>query len=204
MVHSWKENLHSLGLNISTGPVVGFRASKYITSNGTSNGHQYAPLLWMQNVKAMNLQWPVKSKKKQFIEDSDRTKKILLQNKNYVLLRRFSAKEENKRLIAAPLLANFARSEKVGLENHLNYIYRPKGNLTLEETLGLAALLNSDLLDKYFRTSNGNTQVSATELKDMPLPSSQMIIELGKHIIKNNFDDEQINELIQNDLANTL
>lgn len=204
LVHSWKENLHSLGLNISTGPVVAFRASKYITDKDISNGHQYVPLLWMQNIKAMNLKWPVNSKKQQFIEDSNRTKKLLLQNKNYVLLRRFSAKEEEKRLIAAPLLSDFAKSEKVGLENHLNYIYRPKGNLTLEETLGLAALLNSDLLDKYFRTSNGNTQVSATELKDMPLPSSQMIVELGKYIIKNNFDDKQINALIQKNIANVL
>lgn len=204
LVHSWKENLHSLGLNISTGPVVAFRASKYITDKGASNGHQYAPLLWMQNIKAMNLQWPVNCKKQQFIEDSNRTRKLLLQNKNYVLLRRFSAKEEKKRLIAAPLLSDFAKSERVGFENHLNYIYRPKGNLTLEETIGLAALLNSDLLDGYFRTSNGNTQVSATELKDMPLPSSQIIIELGKHIIKNNFDDEQINTLIQKNIANIL
>lgn len=202
-VHSWNKNLHSLGLNISTGPVVAFRATEYITDQGQSNGHDYAPLLWMQNVKAMSINWPAKCNKKQFIEDSQRTRRLLVPNKNYVVLRRFSAKEEDKRLVAAPYLSDLIKSGTIGLENHLNYIYKPNGNLSLEETVGLAALLNSDLLDTYFRTSNGNTQVSATELRDMPLPSLETIIQIGKSIIKNNIENGQIDDLIQRSLANT-
>src|SRR3989338_2639648 len=203
LVHSWNKNLHSLGLNISTGPVVAFRATEYITNQGQSNGHDYAPLLWMQNVKAMSINWPANCNKKQFIEDSQRTRRLLVPNKNYVVLRRFSAKEEDKRLVAAPYLSDLVKTETIGLENHLNYIYKPNGNLSLEETVGLAALLNSDILDTYFRTSNGNTQVSATELKDMPLPSLKTIIQIGKSIIKNNIENGQIDDLVQRSLANT-
>jgi adenine-specific DNA-methyltransferase len=71
----------------------------------------------------------------------------------------------------------------VGLENHLNYISRPGGTLTDDETLGLAALFNSSLLDSYFRASNGNTQVSATELRTMPLPSMATIVAIGQQAL---------------------
>ena len=37
------------------------------------------------------------------------------------------------------------------------------------EVMGIAALLNSDLFDNYFRTFNGNVNVSATELREMPM-----------------------------------
>ncbi|MCK6580788.1 MAG: SAM-dependent methyltransferase, partial [Anaerolineae bacterium] len=103
----------------------------------------------------------------------------LLPNKNYVLLRRFSAKEERQRLTAAPYLADFD-TPVIGIENHLNYIYRPGGDLSPEETQGLAALLNSSLMDTYFRRFSGNTQVSATELRALPLPPLELIIELGR------------------------
>lgn len=201
LVHSWKENLHSLGLNISTGPVVAFRAIEYIKENGQSNGHNYAPLLWMQNIKAMEAKWPANSKKKQFIEDSERTRALLLPNKNYVVIRRFSAKEETKRLVAAPYLSETIKSDVIGLENHLNYIYRPKGNLSVEETVGLGALLNSGLLDTYFRTSNGNTQVSATELRDMPLPDIEVIRNIGKEVMENQLENGRIDKLIENYLV---
>jgi adenine-specific DNA-methyltransferase len=36
------------------------------------------------------------------------------------------------------------------------------------------------LLDTYFRISNGNTQVSATELRMMPLPSLSVINAIGR------------------------
>lgn len=66
------------------------------------------------------------------------------------------------------------------IENHLNYIYRPGGDLSSEETRGLAALLNSSLMDTYFRRFSGNTQVSATELRALPLPPLELIIALGE------------------------
>jgi adenine-specific DNA-methyltransferase len=109
----------------------------------------------------------------------DGTDKLLLPNQNYVLLRRFSAKEEPQRLTAAPYLAGL-NSPVIGLENHLNYIHRPGGRLTEDETRGMALLLNSTLMDAYFRMFNGNTQVSATELRRLPLPPLEAIIELGR------------------------
>lgn len=179
-VRSWSGSLRSLGLEISTGPVVPFRAVPLLDEEGSTSG-DHAPLLWMQHVKAMTVRWPIAGNRKpQFIKVTRAAMKLLVPNKNYVLIRRFSAKEEKRRLVAAPYLSDRFESPWVGLENHLNYIHRPRGELTEDEAWGLAVLFNCSMLDTYFRTLNGNTQVSATELRGMPLPEKHVIIELGK------------------------
>jgi adenine-specific DNA-methyltransferase len=83
-------------------------------------------------------------------------------------------------LIAAPLIGGRLPAHFLGLENHLNYIHRPNGTLSEEEVWGLAVLYNSAFFDAYFRALNGNTQVSATELRVMRLPPLEVIVEIGR------------------------
>ena len=180
LVEAWSSTLHSLGLNISTGPVVPFRATGLISKEG-SVPETHVLLLWMKHVRAMNVTWPLDRHKPEFIKRKGAAS-LLVPNKNYVLIRRFSAKEEARRLTAAPYIASRFDVSEVGLENHLNYIHRPNGSLTEDEAWGLAALYNSHLLDTFFRVVNGNTQVSATELRAMPLPSRDRIIALGQQV----------------------
>ncbi len=47
----------------------------------------------------------------------------------------------------------------------------------------LCALLNSNLFDTYFRIFNGNVNVSATELREIPLPPLETIQEIGDRLI---------------------
>ena len=177
-VRAWPNTLRSLGLEISTGPVVPFRAKQFLVSAPSDNAT--APLLWMHHVRPMRVEWPSEGNgKSQWIRDASDSAKLLVENQNYVLLRRFSAKEETRRLIAAPLLRGRLKGDKIGLENHLNYIRGVSRELNEELALGITALLNSSFLDRYFRVSNGNTQVSATELRAMPLPDEQDIRTIG-------------------------
>ena len=178
LVDSWPNNLRTLGLNISTGRVVPFRARTLIRAEGNVPA-THVPLLWMNHVRPMQTTWPLQRHKPEYIARSD-AESLLLPNRNYVLLRRFSAKEELRRLTAAPYLADEFAVPEVGFENHLNYVHRPGGDLSVDEAWGLAALYNSRLLDTYFRTMNGNTQVSATEMRLMPLPSRETINALGR------------------------
>ncbi len=180
LVDSWPSTLHSIGLNISTGPVVPFRADELIGKEGKMPG-THVPLLWMNHVCAMRTVWPLDRHKPEYIGRSG-AEALLVPNKNYVLLRRFSAKEEARRLTAAPYIAADFAIPEVGLENHLNYIHRPGGTLSEDEAWGLAALYNSSLLDTYFRAVNGNTQVSATELRAMPLPAHETILAIGRRV----------------------
>lgn len=112
-------------------------------------------------------------------------------------MRRFSSKDDNSRLIAAPYFGNMTSCAHVGIENKLNYIYRPKGHLNRMEVMGIAALLNSDLFDNYFRTFNGNVNVSATELREMPMPPLEVIESIGKDLIAmNDYSMVNVNKIV--------
>jgi adenine-specific DNA-methyltransferase len=179
LVDSWPGSLRAYGLQISTGPVVPFRATEFIDKAGDVPA-SHVPLLWMNHVQPMQVTWPIGRHKPEYIKHVAASLVLLVPNRNYVLLRRFSAKEEERRLVAGPYIGGTGGTSMVGLENHLNYVYRPGGALTDNETFGIAALLSSSLLDTYFRISNGNTQVSATELRMMPLPSLSVINAIGR------------------------
>ena len=178
VVRTWPETLGSLGLDISTGPVVPFRATQFLAHS--ASGSSAAPLLWMHHVKPMRVEWPsAGTHKPQWIKAVPKSAKLLVRDETYVLLRRFSAKEEKRRLVAAPLVRGCLNAGMVGLENHLNYVRGVSRPLDEEFARGLAALLNSVFLDRYFRMSNGNTQVNATELRAMPLPNERDIRLIG-------------------------
>lgn len=201
LVDSWPSTLGSLGLRISTGPVVPFRARHIIDQAGNVPG-SHAPLLWMNHVKPMQVTWPLGRHKPEYIKTDVVAAPVLVPNRNYVLLRRFSAKEEARRLVAAPYIASIHPGDMLGLENHLNYIYRPAGLLSEHEVLGLAAIFSSALLDRYFRVSNGNTQVSATELRAMPLPDLATIISIGKAVATKAHDADAIDALVMTHTQN--
>ncbi len=181
VMRTWPNTLRSLGLEISTGPVVPFRATQFLAH--AASGDSTVPLLWMQNVHPMRTTWPLAAKQKsQWIKIAPESRKLLLEDATYVLLRRFSAKEEKRRLVAAPLVQGSLDADMVGLENHVNYIRGVSRELDDELAYGLSALLNSTFLDRYFRISNGNTQVSATELRAMPFPLEPVIRSIGADV----------------------
>lgn len=199
LFRSWDGSLHKYNIQISTGPVVAFRAKEYISEDIGNKSQRYAPLIWLHNVYKMRIDWPVqKPNKGQFIQITEGSMSLLVPNKNYILLRRFSAKDDKSRLIASPYFANQQEVKFVGIENKVNYIYRPKGELEQNEVIGLAAILNSKLFDNYFRIFNGNVNVSATELREMPLPALEIIKQVGDHLITNptEFSQELTDELI--------
>ena len=180
-LRGWTSSLNSLGLLVSTGPLVAFRGMQFLRAEP---GPSTVPLLWLHNVKPLAVRWPAPANgKMQYVASISESRKLLLPNdRNYVLLRRFTAKEERRRLTAAPLNRGQLPGDLLGFENHLNYIYRPNAGLSKNEALGLAALLNSALLDRFVRISSGHTQVNASELRTLPLPDSPTIARIGKSL----------------------
>lgn len=191
IIDAWPHTLNDLGFEISTGPVVDFRGVKHLR-NFIEN-KSCVPLLWMHNIQGINVIWSVeKNGKPQAIEVNPESKNIVLPLRNYVVLKRFTSKEQKKRIQAAVLRAeDFSNFDFIGIENHLNYIHKKKKILSLDEAYGLAALLNTPIVDQYFRTLNGNTQVNATDLRVLPLPDYETIISIGK-IVKDNYQNPDV------------
>lgn len=179
LLNTWSFRLADHGLEISTGPVVPFRAPTFLLGQEATNKASY-PLLWLQHVNRNEVFWPIGdhfTKPERISVDAP--EKLIVPNRNYVLLRRFSAKEDPHRLTSAVLPRGLLPGDFIGLENHLNFIHRPGGELQLDEAYGLSALLNSHLYDRYFRVTNGNTQVGAAEIRALPLPSPDLLARIG-------------------------
>ncbi len=175
----WSHSLNSFGMKVSTGPIVPFRCKSHLKHKKPKNSN-YVPLLWMHNCLKMELSWPnKKTDKESWIIDNKQSNSKTIRNKNYIFLRRFSSKDENAKLVATPHFEQYFEHDKLGLENHLNYLHKPKGTMTIEEVLGLSVLYNSSLFDAYIRSLSGNTQVSATELNSIPLPPLDIIKKIG-------------------------
>lgn len=183
---AWAASFATHDLAVSTGPVVAFRNRSLLTNAEAVAQGNAVPLYWMQNIQPDAVTWPTDrgDKPQGLIVDDDTADSLALPRANYVLIRRFSSKEDRRRLTAAPFLADTYEHDYVSFENHLNYVYQTNGSLNCNEAHGLSALLNSALVDRYFRILNGNIQVNATDLKSLPLPSRDTIAAIGERIAK--------------------
>jgi len=183
---TWTNNLKSLGMKVSTGPIVPFRSKTYL-KHRKSSSQNCVPLLWMHNCLKMELNWPnKKAEKESWVIDNSSSNSKTIQNGNYIFLRRFSSKDDSSKLIATPHIKEELEFDKLGIENHLNYLYKPNGIMDNLEVFGLSVLFNSSLFDSYFRSLTGNTQVSATELNSISLPSIDTIQKIGKQYLSLN------------------
>jgi adenine-specific DNA-methyltransferase len=99
-------------------------------------------------------------------------------------------------LTASCLVGSEVSRPFLALENHLNYIYHVERELGLAEIWGLAALFNSALLDRYFRTISGNTQVNATEIRSMKFPALTLVAAIGRRIQALDLLDRDAAEII--------
>lgn len=183
LVEAWPHRFTDLGLRVSTGPVVMFRATEFLIERWNCPDH--APLLSVHNVKPFETVWPLRKNGKPMafkVCAKSLSRRLLLPATTLVLLRRFSAKEERRRLTASCYFRMSKYGTFVALENHLNYIYHEERELTRTEAYGLAALFNSAILDRYFRTLSGNTQVNATEIRTMNFPSLMEIDCIGERL----------------------
>ncbi|ARW05664.1 BsuBI/PstI family type II restriction endonuclease [Bacillus atrophaeus] len=190
----WSNNLTLMNMNISTGPVVSFRNREYISQ--FKEGKNY-PLLYMKHLNNLEVSFPI-SKSDEGISEKGIEKRILIPSKNYVLLKRFTSKEQKKRVDCAAYNSEKHHYQWIGLENHLNYIYKSDGDLTNVEMYGILAFLNSNLVDKYFRVVNGNTQVNASDIRPLPFPEYEKIIDLGKKIITSELEYSDVDDFLLN------
>ena len=172
--------LDALGLNVSTGRVVDFRARKWLRANSNS---KTVPLIYPAHFDNGLVQWPkLNFKKANAIEYNAASASLMVPSGIYVLARRFSAKEERRRVVAAIFDPETVPCEVVGFENHVNYFHERGAPLDRNLAYGLSVFLNSTPLDSYFRQFNGHTQVNATDLRSLRYPTRDSLVKLGQRV----------------------
>ena len=186
--------LRDLGLEVCTGPVVDFRLKKYWRDEPTGDT---APLLYPHHFSDGTLSWPKSHKKPNALQLSPDINKWLMPRGHYVLVKRFSAKEERRRLVAYHLPYEALDATHIGFENHWNVFHIGKRGMDEDTAKGLSTFLNSTILDEHFRVFSGHTQVNATDLRNMRYPSREQLRKLGQ-LAKDQLNDQAtIDRLIE-------
>lgn len=174
--------LREIGLEVCTGPVVDFRLKEYWRDEPAKDT---VPLLYPHHFSDGTLCWPKAHKKPNALQltpdgSKDDVSKWLMPRGHYVLVKRFSAKEERRRLVAYHLPYEALDAAYIGFENHWNVFHIGKRGMDEDIAKGLATFLNSTVLDEHFRVFSGHTQVNATDLRNMRYPSREQLRKLGQ------------------------
>lgn len=171
--------LQDLGIEVSTGRVVDFRSRSALSAKPVSDAH---PLIYPGNLRGGGFEWPRPGIRKAqwFAPVAAKDKELLLPEGWYCIVKRFSAKEERRRIVASAWSPREIPGA-VAFENHLN-VFHVKGKGLDEETArGLTVWLNSTLVDRFFRIFSGHTQVNATDLRSMRFPARDALRRLGRN-----------------------
>lgn len=190
--------LDQLGLAVSTGRVVDFRHRNSLRPDPEAGA---APLVYPSHFNGGSVRWPkLGGKKPNAILVNDETRQWLIPTGRYVLTKRFTSKEEKRRLVASIFDSSNVPGDLVGFENHLNYFH--KGGCGLDRNLaaGLFAYLNCTLVDDYFRSFSGLTQVNATDLRKLHYPSRRTLEEIGEDMNRLDLDQMEIDALLERHL----
>ena len=192
-LQKWNKTLPELGLRMKTGLTVDFR-NRDVLRNEEEEGA--IPLFYSQHIKQGEVQFPIQKENEYIVTEQ---KGIIQENRNYLFVKRFTAKEEPRRLQCGVYLAKrFPQYQKISTQNKINFI---DGLLTeMSECLvyGLYVLFNSTIYDEYYRILNGSTQVNSTEINAMPVPELDIIQEMGRKIMKSkDFSEKNCNLILE-------
>jgi adenine-specific DNA-methyltransferase len=164
-----------------TGQIVWNRVKPLLSNE---NGRSTRPLIWATDVGRFNFTFNAAGPSRPcYLQVNSKTEHLMVRGPS-LLIQRVTADEQPHRIVAcSPESFCEHYGESYFIENHLNFIQLPtKPRVDLFYLLGL---LNSQIVEFFFRAMNGNTQVSATELNLLPVLSGrldQQIAELSRRI----------------------
>jgi len=191
-------SLSDLGLEVSTGPVVDFRLRDHLQKMPQPDA---VPLLYPCHFMGQSVVWPkAESKKPNAILLNDKTRKWLYPRGCYVVVRRFSSKEEKRRIVASVVYAKDFSAPMLGFENHLNVFHAGRQGIPENIARGLCVFLNSTAVDDQFRRFSGHTQVNATDLRLLKYPSRDALTRLAlwaknQHVLTQHKIDKKVESI---------
>lgn len=190
----FEHTLGDLGLQVSTGPVVDFRSRQYLLSVPTEHS---IPMPYPHHFSDGKIEYPKAHKKYPNAMVYDESiKKQFWPAGYYVLIKRFSSKEERRRIVAFFIEPDSFKSDLIAFENGWNVLHIAKNGIEKMVASGLTCFLNSTEVDNYFRVFSGHTQVNATDLRNMKFPSFATLAEIGQ-IYKSSMNQSEIDVVVE-------
>lgn len=185
--------LEDLDISVSTGKVVDFRVRSHLRQEPDESTW---PLIYPTHFADGLVKWPKQGKKPNGLVRAPETADLWMPSGTYVLVKRFSAKEERRRIVPALFDPRLVPGDEVGFENHLNVFHRHGKGLPVLVARGLAAFLGSTLVDTYFRQYSGHTQVNATDLRNLRYPDLQTLEEVGRRVLVTELAQENLDSIV--------
>jgi len=198
-ITQFNNTLHDLNLTVSTGRVVDFRSREYLRA---SPGQNTVPLIYPCHFNGGYIDWPkLTGRKPNAIIRNQATESLLIPAGVYVLVKRFSSKEQKRRVVACIYEPSRINADFLGFENHVNYFHSEGHGIPLDVAQGLAAFLNSTAVDVFFRQFNGHTQVNASDLKRLRFPSRAALARLGLVLKGQMPEQETLDHIVRKELV---
>ncbi len=175
-------SLFDIGLEVCTGPAVDFRLKLFWLNDLIAGA---VPILYPHHFSGGGLQYPKSHRKPNALLDTPEVQHWLMPNECYALVKRFSSKEERRRVVAYVYDPDQIACQQVAFENHWNVFHSAKRGIDRAVAKGLACFLNSTAFDRRFRVFSGHTQVNATDLRNMKYPNVRFLKALGRNCALN-------------------
>lgn len=174
LINRFNKTLPDLNLKMQTGIIVDFRTREVLRNELEEGAY---PLLYSQHIKNGRVVWPL-GKEGEVIKTDK--KGFLQENSDFLLVKRFTSKEEERRLQCGIYLKQkYPQFPYISTQNKINFIKCDSPCITY----GLYVLLNSSLYDNYYRILNGSTQVNSTEMNQIPIPDRNIIESMGRELM---------------------
>ncbi len=186
-INKFHKTLPEINLKMQTGIIVDFRTREVLRDELEDGAY---PLLYSQHIKEGKVVWPL-GKEGEVIKTDK--KSYLQENGDFLIVKRFTSKEEPRRLQCGIYLKKkYDRFKYISTQNKVNFIKCDSPCVTY----GLYVLLNSTLYDCYYRILNGSTQVNSTEINQMPIPERQVIEEMGRELMHHELSVVNCNKIL--------
>lgn len=180
--------LPELELKMKTGLIVDYRTKEVLFNEAAPNAF---PIFYSSHLQNGRVVFPIGKEGEYIITEK---KSYLQPNGNYLFVKRFTSKEEKRRLQCSIYRQkDFPQYEYISTQNKLNFI----SCQSLCILYGLYALLGSTLYDQYYRILNGSTQVNSTEVNTIPMPDRSTIEKIGKELMTMDINEINCNKVVE-------
>lgn len=183
LVRSWKKRFSYVGLKVSSGRIIPAEVKSLLKIHKKEDEKARRPLLWPDHLQNFSITHPLADfKAPQTIRFAAEEGKRFIKNQRYVIVKRMMTEHYQRKIYAGYYAPALFETNLIALEKRLIYIWKAEGKLSLEESLGIMAIFNSRIVNNYFRIMSGTRTISAADIRALPIPELEKIIEIGAAI----------------------